>query len=92
MKRILNGKTYNTETAKFICEERCYSNGNWSLSRDLYKTNKGVYFFAVQFNRNDIWAGKDRIELSTEKEAKMFCEEHGNPDEYIAEWGEPDEA
>ena len=48
MKRIIDGKTYNAETAKLICET-----GNNEYSTDfryensrLYVTRKGAYFVA----------------------------------------------
>ncbi|MEG1926733.1 MAG: hypothetical protein RR415_13410 [Ruthenibacterium sp.] len=92
MKQIIHGKMYNTATAKFVCECDFRSDGQWCCSKGLYKTLKGAYFFAIQGNASNIWAPDNHIEVSSEKEAKVFCEEHGSPDDYISEWGEPEDA
>ncbi|MEG0110495.1 MAG: hypothetical protein RR675_05200 [Oscillospiraceae bacterium] len=93
MKRIINGKTYNTETAKLVCEHSTRDeNGNWRATINLYKTKNGAFFLGTVGNGRDIWAPDDGIEILTEADAKIFCEEHGSADEYIAEWGEPAEA
>ena len=91
MTRIVDGKTYNTDTASLVCEKNYYYNGDWISSRDLYKTENGTYFFAIRGNCRELYAPADKIELITEKEAKVFVEAYGNPERYISEWGEPEE-
>jgi len=46
MKKIINKKVYNTETAKFIAEEHYGSSANDATYyyEQLYKTKKGAWF------------------------------------------------
>jgi len=46
MKKIINGKTYNTETADFIEEAsaNCACNDFEYFEESLYKTKKGAWF------------------------------------------------
>jgi len=48
MKRIINGKTYNTETAEIICNTGNdeYSSDFRYERSDLFVTRKGAYFIA----------------------------------------------
>ena len=46
MKQIINGKTYNTDTAELIAtgDNGLYTNDCWYRSEELYRTKKGAYF------------------------------------------------
>ena len=101
MKKIINGKTYNTETAKALCE---WDNGEYGnltyLEETLYRKRTGEYFlyglsgaagkYAEQTGCNS-WSGGDKVIPMTEKEAKFWMEENGTAEEYIAAFGEPEE-
>ena len=46
MKKIIDGKMYNTETAKELCSDGFSNRGDFSYWKDiLYVTKKGQYFF-----------------------------------------------
>ena len=102
MKKIINGKMYNTETAK-VCGT--YWNG---LSRSdfkryeetLYKKRTGEYFlygeggpmtkYAVSVGDN-ARTGGSAITPMTEAEARQWAEDHLDADEYIEIFGEVEE-
>jgi len=46
MKKIINGKVYNTDTATQVAQKTngFNSNDRWYRSEELYKTTKGNYF------------------------------------------------
>lgn len=102
MKKVINGKLYNTESAKKL--------GYWSnglgyddfafCEETLYKTKSGQYFLHGAGGGNSKygeWHGNsggpgEVIRPYTEADAKEWCEEHLDADEYISIWGEPEEA
>ena len=99
MKQIINGKMYNTETAK---EVGSYSNyGSWRdfnhYEETLYKKKTGEFFlcgiggamtkYAVSEGVN-WWSGGSQIIPLTFGEAKTWAEEHLDADEYIEIFGE----
>jgi hypothetical protein len=53
MKRIINGKIYDTDTAKQIArrDNGLYTNDCWYRSTELYKTPKGNYFCVTEQSR-----------------------------------------
>lgn len=102
MKRIINSKLYNTETALKIGG---WNNGYpWSDFRceyeRLYKKKTGEYFLFVEGGplseyRSSVsgggWTyGEDIIPLSLD-EAKGWAEEKLDVDEYTNEFGYPEE-
>ena len=102
MRKIINGRTYNTETSRPIGTRDNggnYSNFSW-CEKTLYRNTKGAYFihgrggamseFATR--RGDDVGPGEKIEPLTEEEAKVWAEKHLTPEEYEAEWGEPEEA
>ena len=102
MKKIINGKKYNTETAKMV--------GSWSNNRSycdfscceemLYKKRTGEFFlygeggpmskYSVSCGQNS-WSGGAEIIPMTESEAKKWAEEHLGADEYEEIFGEVEE-
>lgn len=103
MKQIINGKTYNTETATLLGEywNGCSRSDFGFLSEDLYRTQKGAYFIAgeggamTKYCRscgNNSFCGGERITPITEAEAKEWMEEHCSAEKYIQAFGEPEEA
>lgn len=101
MKKIINGKLYNTETAELITEwENGFTYNDFSyVSETLYQTKKGAYFifyiggamskYAKHYGQTT--SGSKGIKLLTEEEAKAWVMEHLEADEYIKLFGEVEE-
>lgn len=102
MKQIINGKTYNTETATELGH---YWNGRSDsdfshISESLYRTKNGQYFLAgeggpmTRYSRpvGDMTGGGKGIIPLSESEAREWMERYCDADEYIAAFGEPEEA
>lgn len=100
MKKIINKKMYNTDTAKFI-EEYSYSNPrdlNYFYEA-LYRKKTGEFFingasgangkYAERLDTNT-WCGGEEIIPLTEKEAKEWLEKYSDTDTYIDVFGEPE--
>lgn len=101
MKKIINGKMYNTETAKCLSE---WSNGHYGdltyVEETLYRKRTGEYFlyalsgaagkYAEKTSYNN-WSGGDRVISMTENEAKSWMEANGTAEEYIVAFGKPEE-
>ena len=87
MKKVINGKLYNTETAKLLHEwdNGIYGNDFRSCEESLYKTKNGAYFVAGSGGPMSIYAevhgnstsGGSNIEVLTESEAITWLEEYG---------------
>lgn len=86
MKKIINGKIYNTETAVSIAswENGLSSNDFRSCEETLYKTKKGVYFMhgnggpmsRWSVSNGDTTSGGESIVVLSEAESIAWCEEH----------------
>lgn len=102
MRKVINGRTYNTATSKCIGQ---WSNGHYTndfnyCSEDLYKNTKGAYFlfgeggpmskYATRSGNNSGW-GEEIIPMTTE-EAQGWAEEHLDGEEVEAEFGVHEEA
>ena len=102
MKQIINGRMYNTETAK---EVGSYSNyGGWRdfnhYEESLYEKKTGEFFlcgtggamteYAVSVGVN-CWSGGSKIIPLTLEEAKVWAEKNLDADEYIEIFGEVEE-
>ena len=102
MKKIIDGRTYNTETATLLCsyEYSYVSSFDW-YTEALYRTRKGAYFiygeghanspYATQYDLHE-WGPGDGWRVLTEEEAREYIEEKGSTAEYIEAFGEPEEA
>jgi hypothetical protein len=101
MKKVVQGKQLNTETAKLIGEHSHLLPGDLDyFSESLYRTKSGNYFiygeggprsqYARQSGQNN-WSGGYAFELLSREQAARWAEEHLTADEYVAEFGEPDE-
>jgi hypothetical protein len=103
MKKIINGKSYNTDTAQEI---GYYDNGmarsdfGWCEER-LYKTSKGAYFLAgrggpmTKYSRRiggNCSTGDSDIIPQSECEAKEWAEQHMSAEAYEATFGPAEEA
>lgn len=101
MKKIINGKLYDTTTA------RCLGSDSYSNRRDfhywseeLYVKRTGEYFlygeggpmsrYAETVGQNEWSGGEKIIPLSLDK-ARKWAEEHLSADEYEEAFGLPDE-
>lgn len=99
MKRYINGKVYDTETAHEIGS---YANaGNWRdfshYEETLYRKRTGEYFLHGEGGPmtayresagQNTWSGGAKIVPMTVKEAEKWAEEHLTTDEYDAAFGE----
>lgn len=83
MKKIINGKTYDTETAKEVRSR--YWKKPTSTWRTIYKTKTGEYFLIEESIKGIKWA------ILTEKEVKAKAEEYITDDKYETEFGEEEE-
>ena len=101
MRKIIDGKMYNTETAAKVGE---WNNGRYGdfefVSETLYRKRTGEYFlhgeggamskYAESCGQNQ-WQGGASIIPIGKGYAREWAERHLSVDEYIAEFGEPDE-
>ncbi|GAB6152950.1 hypothetical protein JCM17380_17000 [Desulfosporosinus burensis] len=102
MRKIINGRTYNTATSECIgsWDNGRYCNDFYSCSEDLYKNVKGTYFlvgeggamskYAVH-SGNNAWGGRELIPL-TGTDAQEWAESHLSAEDYEAEFGTQEEA
>lgn len=99
MKKIINNKVYDTETAVCVGE---WSNGHYTndlsyCSEDLYRKRTGEFFlhgdggpmskYAVSCGNNS-WGRGEKIIPLTYEAAQKWAEEHLGGDEYEAIFGE----
>lgn len=103
MRKIINGRTYNTETSKAIGSwDNGYSVTDFNYCEEiLYKNTKGAYFIygeggpMSKYSKaigNNNWSGGEAITPLTKDEAMDWAEEHLEAEEYEAEFGEVEEA
>lgn len=103
MKRVIDGKLYDTDTAEQI---HYYSSGHGAgdfknYDEGLYKTSKGAFFLAGEGGPMTRYAtpvptggmgGGSGIHVLTVEEAREWCESHEVPVGVIQEHFEIDEA
>ena len=101
MKKIINGKKYDTDTAKPVVEwnnGRNYTDFGW-CSETLYRKRTGEFFLHGQGGARSIYGkwvgdcvcnGEDISPLSLE-EAKEWAEENLSADKYEEIFGEVEE-
>lgn len=102
MKKIINGKKYDTDTATVVDD---YDNGIYDsdfryLSETLYRKKTGGFFiygyggamteYAVACGLNS-WGGSYKIIPLTIDEAKIWMEEKGSAEKYIEFFGDVEE-
>lgn len=102
MKKIINGKLYDTETAK--CVGSWSNGGGWRdfshCEESLYRKRTGEFFlfgeggpmtkYAKSQGQNSWSGGEEIIPLSAAK-AREWAEEHLDADDYAEIFGMPDE-
>lgn len=103
MKKIINGKQYNTETAERIgeYEPSPYRSDFHYFCETLYRKKTGEFFLhgedgpASKYSKScgqNEWCGSETIVPMTYGDAREWAEEHLDGDEYIRIFGEPDES
>lgn len=96
MKKIINGRLYNTDTAQYIgYSENGYMPGDVHFTREeLYRKKNGEFFFYCQggaFSQysepcdGGTCAGSTII-LTTDEMAREWAEEHLSVDKYLNFW------
>jgi len=101
MRRSIDGKVYDEDTAEIICDISEGRIGEWDqVSAGLYVTKKGAYFiagyggattrFKKQTSDKNGWVGSDSIIPIGVEEARTYCEKFA-PDE-VEEYFEVEEA
>lgn len=104
MKRIIDGRKYDTDTAIEVARHsnegyvRC-GDFNW-IDEALYRKKKGEYFLAGEGGANteyaerlpDNWrSGGERITPMSKEEAMDWAEKYMDADEFEAEFGPVEE-
>tara|TARA_R110001583_G_scaffold39630_1_gene126820 strand:+ start:2053 stop:2373 length:321 start_codon:yes stop_codon:yes gene_type:complete len=98
-KAIIEGKTYNTNTAWLICELPCSTESvsyfDWHMT-DLYRTKKGAYFLAGEGGPLSMWSSDqgngnkgsgEGIRVIDAAQARQHMEDAGCDAEDFAEYG-----
>ncbi len=99
MKKIINGKLYNTDTAKELGRDGG-GDGFRSWHEELYQKRTGEYFlygeggpatkYAVSVGQNS-WSGGSQIIPLSMDAAREWAEEHLDADDYAEIFGMPGE-
>lgn len=94
MKKVINGKVYDTSTAELVLE---WDNGNLPgdfryREKNLYRTKKGNWFIRHQGGAmtdmavscgNNSYSGSSDIEPISPEDALRFLESHGGAEEAL---------
>lgn len=100
MRKIINGKMYNTETAKRIGFYSWNYVGNFDyFEESLYRKKTGEFFLYGEGGPNSkygVWEGNSgsgsaMIKPMSESSAKEWLADHDCVDEYIELFGEVEE-
>lgn len=103
MKKVINGKVYDTATAKRLgeYEPNPYRSDFHYFCETLYRKKTGEFFLhgegnaASKYSRScgqNEWCGSEKIIPMTYAEAQKWTEEHLDGDDYCEIFGEPDES
>ncbi len=100
MRRIINGKKYDTETAELMAEYKISNRRDFNfLEEELYRKKTGEFFLYGEGGANskyreevalNEWSGGEAITPLSEDEAKRWVEAYAD-DEYEAIFGEVEE-
>lgn len=93
MKKIINGKMYNDETAEEICTQSdgLMYNDFTHIHKILFKKKTGEFFLEIYGGPMTQYNGETSIKPITIETAKKFTEEHGSAEKYIELFGEVEE-
>ena len=97
MKKIINGKLYDTSTATLMGSASYSYPGNFSYWREeLYRKKTGEFFlygeggpmskYSRKIGQNE-WSGGEKIHPLTLREAQKWVEEHLDAEEYEQVFG-----
>ena len=98
MKKIIDGKLYNTQTAKLLGEDSYSHPGDLAhWSEELYQKRTGEFFlygwggpmsrYAQTTGQNE-WSSGEQIQPLTAENARQWAEQHLGADEYESIFGE----
>ena len=98
MKKVINGKRYDTDTAKEMGMDSYSNRSDFSYWKEiLYRKNTGEFFlwgeggprskYVRQIDNNN-WMGGEKITPLSYNEAMSWAEEHLSGEEYEAIFGE----
>lgn len=102
MKKIINGKVYDTKTAECVAQwdNGLFANALGYLSEDLYRKKTGEFFihgdggantkYATVVGSNS-WSGGEQVLPMSFVDAKEWAEEHLCGDEYEKIFGKVEE-
>ena len=101
MKKIINGRKYDTDTAELVAEWDNGDYGDFDFVREgLYRKRTGEYFlygrggaqtrYALACSATN-WGGGEGFAPLAEDEARKWAEEHCDGDEYEQIFGEVEE-
>lgn len=103
MKKVIDGRMYNTGTAKLLGGgSNNYPRNDFHFwEEELYRTKSGAYFlhgsggpasrYAISTGQNS-WSGGEKIIPLPAEQAREWAEEMLSAEEYAEIFGEPDEA
>jgi hypothetical protein len=102
MKKVINGKVYDTSTAKRLgeYEPSPYRTDFHWYCETLYQKKTGEFFLAGEGNAaskysrsvgQNEWCGGEQIKPLIYAEAQAWAEEHLDGEDYCEIFGEPDE-
>lgn len=101
MKKILNGKLYDTQSAKLICDNwNGYGSGDFRYeNEELYQKKNGEFFlygeggplssYSISYGGNSCYG--ERIIPMTNDEAIQWAQNNMDVDKYIEIFGEIEE-
>ena len=101
MKRIIQGKIYNTDTATRIGNRQHSNRGDFHYEdTDLYRTPKGAFFISGEGGALSRWSepcgngmsGGHGIQAMSATEALAWCEDAGIDADVIAQYFSVEEA
>lgn len=92
MKKVINHKVYDTETARFVgdYDNGKYTNDSTYFYEGLYQKKTGEFFLHCVGGALTEYNGSC-IKLITYTEAQKWAEKHLDGDEYIKVFGDPEE-
>lgn len=102
MKKIINGRLYNTESAKkvgYYNNGRIYNDFSF-FEETLYRKRTGEFFLhgeggaSSKYSRScglNSWEGSEEIIPYTEEKARKWMEKNAEVEDYIKIFGEPEE-
>ena len=92
MRKVINGKVYDTETATLVGHWSNGRSGGDYISVDLYRKKTGEYFSAKQAGEyvSDLFYSEQVAPMGYDQ-AREWAEEHLEAEEYEQEFGTPAE-